>query len=176
MPFPQRFYRNLFWLTGILLAILLVQPFGRAQSIDDWASPQQENRGWIHDRANLLDWQTEFHLNRRINKLMGRTSAEFAIATLPQIEPSQSLRTFGLKLFNAWGIGNRDANNGVLLLVSQNDRRIEIITGTSLGDILPDAEVSRLIQQSIAPAFGQQQYATGITQAVNAIARSPKLQ
>jgi uncharacterized protein len=173
MLFPPRFYRNLFWLTGILLAVfLLVQPVSRAQSLDDWASlRQQENRGWIHDRADLLDWPTEFHLSRRINKLVGRTSAELAIATLPKIEPGQSLRAFGLKLFNAWGIGSRNANNGVLVVVSKTDRRIEIITGTGLGDVLPDAEVSRLIQQSIAPAFQQQQYAAGMTQAVNAIAQ-----
>lgn len=159
---------------GILLAVfLLVQPVSRAQSLDDWVRPQQqqENRGWIHDRADLLDWSTEFHLSRRINKLVGRTGAEFAIATLPNVEPGQSLRAFGLKLFNAWGIGNRDANNGVLLLVSKTDRRIEIITGTGLGDVFPDAEVSRLIQQAIAPAFQQQQYVAGITQAVNAIAQ-----
>jgi uncharacterized protein len=59
----------------------------------------------------------------------------------------------------------------VLLLVSKNDRRIEMITGTGLGEVFPDDEVSRLIQQAISPAFGQQQYATGMTQAVNAIAQ-----
>jgi uncharacterized membrane protein YgcG len=173
MPFPQRFYRNLFWLISIILTILLlVQPVSRAQSLDDWSrSQQQENRGWIHDRADLLDWPTEFHLSRRINKLVGRTSAELAIATLSQVEVEQSLRAFGLKLFNAWGIGNRETNNGVLLLVSKNDRRIEIITGKGLGEVLPNAEVSRLIQQEMVPAFQQQQYAAGVTQAVNTIAQ-----
>jgi uncharacterized protein len=172
MSFPQRFYRNLIWLVGIILSILLlIQPVSMAQSIDDWVSPQQQEgkRAWINDRADLLDWQTEIRLAFRINKLVGRTSAELAIATLPQVETGKSLRAFGLTLFNAWGIGKKDTNNGVLLLVSKNDRRIEIITGTGLGEVLPDAEVGRLIQQEIAPAFQQQEYATGMIQAVNAI-------
>ncbi|CAN1211730.1 TPM domain-containing protein [Tumidithrix helvetica PCC 7403] len=172
--FFQRFYRKLFLLVAIFLtSLLLIQPSVMSQSLDDWGSPQQNEgrQGWIRDRADLLDWQTELHLSHRINKLVGRTSAEFAIATLPKIATEQSPRAFAIKLFNVLGIGKREANNGVLLLVSKNDRRIEIITGKGLSEILPDGEVSRLIQQEIVPAFQQQQYATGIIQAVNAIAQ-----
>jgi uncharacterized membrane protein YgcG len=151
----------------------LVQPFAIAQSLDDWVNPQQKEgkHSWIYDRADLLDWQTEFNLNLRINKLAGRTSAELAIATLPKVETEQSPRAFAIKLFNALGIGKRETNNGVLLLVSKNDQRIEIVTGKGLGEALPNAEVSNLIQQEIVPLFQQQQYATGIVQGVNAIAQ-----
>ncbi|HEY9656955.1 MAG TPA: TPM domain-containing protein, partial [Allocoleopsis sp.] len=179
MPYFQRFCRNFVWLLGLSLAMLLLfQPCASAQSADAWVSPRRQdgNGGWISDRANLIDWSTERSLNRRINKLVGRTRAEMAIATLPQLEAGQSSRAFALNLFNAWGIGNRDTNNGVLLFISHADRRIEIITGTGLGDVLPDAAVSRLIQQEIVPAFRQQDYAKGITQGVNAIAQSLEAQ
>lgn len=174
MRLPQQFYRYLVWFVSAVLGILLlVQPVSMAQSIEDWRDPteQQANRGWIHDRANLLDWQTEIHLALRINKLVGRTSAELAIVTLPKVESRQSLRAFGLALFNAWEIGSSDRNNGLLLLVSQADRRIEIITGSGLDTVLPEAELSRLIQQEIALSFAQQQYALGIIKAVNTIAQ-----
>ncbi|MFN5765485.1 MAG: TPM domain-containing protein, partial [Pseudanabaena sp.] len=148
----------------MLVILLLKQPVGMAQSTNDLVNPQQKDgkQQWIYDRADLLDWGTEFSLNLRINKLVGRTSAELAIATSPKVETEQSPRAFAVKLFNALGIGKRETNNGVLLLVSKNDRRIEIITGKGLGEVLPDAEVSDLIQQKIVPSFQQQQYATGI--------------
>jgi len=174
MSFSKSFYQNLGLLIGIvLIVILLVQPLAIAQSIDDWGNPQQKEgkQPWIYDRADLLDWQTELKLNLRINKLVGRTSAELAIATIPKIEAEQSPRAFALKLFNALGIGKKETNNGVLLFVSKSDRRIEVITGKGLGEVLPDREVSDLIQQEIVPSFQQQQYATGIIQGVNAIAQ-----
>lgn len=151
--------------------LLLIQPVSLAQSVQDWQSPRQQSGEWISDRADLIPWQIEHHLNRRINKLAGRTNAELAIATLPQLEAGQSAHAFGLNLFNTWGVGNRDTNHGVLILVSQLDRRIEIITGTGLSNILPDAEVSKLIQQEIMPAFQRQDYPTGIVQGTTAIAQ-----
>jgi uncharacterized protein len=104
MSFTKSLYQNLCLLIGIVLAVLLlVQPVAIAQSIDDWVNPQQKEGKlpWIYDRADLLDWQTELALNLRINKLVGRTSAELAIATIPKIETEQSPRAFALKLFNA---------------------------------------------------------------------------
>ncbi len=174
MSFSKSFYQNLGLLIGIVLVVvLLVQPLAIAQSIDDWVNAQQKEgkHPWIYDRADLLDWQTEFNLNLRINKLVGRTSAELAIATLPKVETEQSPRAFAIKLFNALGIGKRETNNGVLLLVSKNDQRIEIVTGKGLGEILPNGEVSDLIQQEIVPSFRSQQYAMGIVQGVNAISQ-----
>lgn len=168
----QRFSQRLLGWLGVVLAVLfLLQPITLAQPVNDWVSPRQQTAGWIRDQADLLPWYTEHHLNRRINKLVGRTSAELAIATLPQVPAGQSAHGVALHLFNQWGIGQRDSNNGVLLLVSLADRRIEIITGTGLSHTLPDAEVSRLIQADIVPAFQQQDYARGIEQGTSAIAQ-----
>lgn len=172
MPFVSRPYRYGLWLWGILLAgMLLFQHPAWAQSVQDWQSPRQQQASWISDRANLIPWVTEQHLNRRINQLWGRTRAEIAIATLPQLPTNSSAHGFALDLFNTWGIGNRDTNNGVLLLVSSTDRHIEIITGTGLQAILPDVAVRQLIQREIVPAFQQQDYATGIQQGTTAIAQ-----
>lgn len=176
MPISQRFYRHLFIFVGVILAVvLLVQPVSIAESSNDWVQQKQGRQSWIDDRADLLDWQSELQLSLRINKLVGRTSAEFAIATLPKIAIAESPRAFAIKLFNTLGVGKRETNNGVLLLVSQNDRRIEIVTGKSLREVLPDREISDLIQQEIVPSFQEQQYARGITQGVNAIAQRLEL-
>ncbi|PZU97793.1 MAG: hypothetical protein DCE90_06855 [Pseudanabaena sp.] len=174
MSFFKSFHQNLGLLIGIVLAsLLLVQPIAIADSISDWISPQQKDgkQQWIYDRAELLDWQTELNLNLRINKLVGRTSAEFAIITIPKIEAEASARIFAVKLFNTLGIGKRETNNGVLMLISKSDQRIEIVTGKGLNTILPDGEVGALIQKEIVPSFKQQQFGTGIIQGVNTIAQ-----
>jgi uncharacterized protein len=165
-------YRNLIAGFGVALAILLtIQPGSFAQSVNDWQSPAKQSGVWISDRAEIIPGQTERDLNRRIDMLTGRTTAELAIATIPKLETGQSVRAFALNLFNAWGIGDLNQNNGVLLFVSKADRRIEIITGKGLSEILPDREVSRLIQQEIVPAFRQEDYARGIEQGTEAIAQ-----
>jgi uncharacterized protein len=172
MPILKRLDQTLLGCLGVILAgWLLMQPVSLAQSLNNWPNPRQQSGTWISDRTNLIPWTTEHHLNRRITLLAARTGAEIAIATLPQLPSSQSAHDLALDLFNTWGVGNREANTGVLLFVSQADRRIEIITGKGLGEILPDAEVSRLIQQTIVPAFQRQEYATGIEQGTVAIAQ-----
>ena len=172
MSFFKSLSRTLIAVFGVALAILFaIQPVSFAQSVNDWQSPAKQSGVWISDRAEIIPWQTERDLNRRIDMLMGRTSAELAIATTPKLETGQSAREFALNLFNAWGIGDRNKNNGVLLFVSKADRRIEIITGKGLSEILPDREVSSLIQKEIVPAFRQEDYAKGIEQGTEAIAQ-----
>lgn len=172
MSFFKSLDRNLIAVFGFALAILFaIQPASFAQSVNDWQSPAQQSGRWISDRAEIVPLQTERALNRRIDLLTGRTSAELAIATIPKLETGQSVREFALNLFNVWGIGDRNQNNGVLLFVSKADRRIEIITGRGLSEILPDREVSRLIQETIVPAFRQEDYARGIEQGTEAISQ-----
>lgn len=166
-------------LLGIILMLVLISPISWAQSMQELPNPRQQNGSWISDRAELLSPESEAQLNRRINQLAARTTAELAIANLPQLESTQSSHEFALTLFNAWKIGNRFKNNGVLLLLIKENRRIEVMTGRGLQEILPDAEVSRLIQQDILPALQQTEYELGIQQGTFAIAqhleaRSPK--
>ncbi|MCG9890156.1 MAG: TPM domain-containing protein [Thermosynechococcaceae cyanobacterium MS004] len=134
------------------------------------ANPRQVNSTWINDSAELLSSQVEGELNNRINQLVARTTAEIAIATVSNPIPPPETRSEALALFNRWGIGKRDRNNGVLIFVSSASQRVEIITGKGLGDILPDHQVSESIKQHILPAFRQGDYTAGIVQGTNTIA------
>jgi len=93
MSFFKSLSRTLIAVFGVALAILFaIQPASFAQSVNDWQSPAKQYGVWISDRAELISWQTELRLNRCINKLVGRTSAELAIATTPKLETGQSAR------------------------------------------------------------------------------------
>ncbi len=164
-------WRSWGYVLTLTLLLLLVCPVSLAQSVQDLPNPRQQNGSWISDRADLLSPAMEGQLNQRINQLNARTTAELAIATLPQIESTNDSRAFTLELFNHWKIGKRFKNNGVLLLIAKNNRRVEVMTGSGLQDTLPDAEVSQLIQQQMLPAFQQADYETGIHQGTLAIAQ-----
>lgn len=177
---PMRHARRLVTGLALILVLLCVSPIDRAQAltVSDLPNPRRATGSWICDQADLLSPDTERQLNRRINQLVARTSAELAIATVPQLDSSQEPRAFALDLFNTWRIGQRQRHNGVLLFIAQDNRRIEIITGKGLQDVLPDPTVSQVIQQQIVPAFRQTNpptvptgYETGLVQGTSAIAQ-----
>jgi uncharacterized protein len=149
----------------------LISPPVLAQSIQDLPNPRQQNGSWIQDRAEILSPAVERQINHRIDQLTAKTSAELAIATLPQLPAGQDPHTFALEVFNTWKIGQRRSNNGVLLFVAQENRRVEVITGQGLQETLPDAEVASLIRQEIVPAFQQGGYEAGLVQGTTAIAQ-----
>lgn len=125
-----------------------------------WAVPykqvpnsRQQNGGWVTDMANVLSPQTESQLNQLITQLEAENGSEIAVVTVPETSPSASPKAFATSLFNHWGIGKKEENNGVLFLISKGDRRVEIETGYGVEAILPDAKVGQMIDQQILPNF-----------------------
>lgn len=164
------------WLKlGLILGVfcllgLTFNPGSFALTVNDVPNPRQTENTWISDRAELLSPPVERQLNQQMSQLAARTTAELAIATVPNVPPPQEPRAFALELFNHWGIGKRDKNNGVLLFVAKDNRQVEIITGKGLTNILPNAAISTLIREQIIPPFRQGNYETGIVQGTGAIA------
>ena len=98
-----------------------------------------------------------------------RTGAQFALVTLQSLEGGQ-IDDFTNKLFAKWGVGEKGKNNGVMLLVAIKDRKARVEVGYGLEPILPDALAGRVLDEQLFPAFKQQRYVRGLSQAVNRIA------
>lgn len=81
----------------------------------------------------------------------------------------EDVASYTHNLFNKWGIGRQKENNGVLLLVAKNDRKLFIATGRGLEAALPDAIVSSIIRHDITPYFKQELYAQGIAKGLSSI-------
>ncbi len=96
------------------------------------------------------------------NQSGDKNGAEVAVVTVPETKPAASPKEFATSLFNEWKIGKKDLNNGVLLLVSQRDRRVEIETGYGVESILPDAKVGQIISSEMTPRFKQGDYNGGV--------------
>lgn len=123
-----------------------------AITVEEVPNPRQLYGGWISDTANLLSPQTEAKLDLNISSLEKNKGTEIAIVTVLETAPV-SPKEFATALFNYWGIGKKRQNNGVLFLISLNDRRVEIETGYGIEKVLSNEEVSKIIACDIIPFF-----------------------
>jgi uncharacterized protein len=122
----------------------------------------------VNDYAGLLTPAERESLEARCRLLRQRTGAQLAVVTLKSLEGGQ-IDDFANKLFKRWSIGEKGKDNGILLLVAVDDRQMRIEVGYGLEPIVPDALAGRIVQNQLRPNFRNQQYAAGLTAAVNAL-------
>jgi uncharacterized protein len=127
-----------------------------------------EPQGHVNDLAGLLNDAERSAMEERLVQLRQQNGAEVAVAVLPSLEGGQ-IDDFANKLFQKWGLGNKDQDNGLLLLVAVQDRKARIEVGYGLEAILPDALAGRILDERLFPAFKRQQYAEGLEQAIQQI-------
>ena len=157
--------KRTFWAVCLCLSFILFPLPSYALTVQDVPNPQTESGGWVTDMAQILSPNTEAKLNQAISELHSQTGEGIAVVTVPDTTPAPSVKAFTTKLFNYWDIGR----NGVLLLVSKSDRRVEITTGYGIEAILPNAQVSGIIQKEIIPQFRQGNFEDGILAGIKSL-------
>jgi uncharacterized protein len=113
-----------------------------------------------------------------ISDLEAKNGSEIAVVTVPDTKPSVTPKAFATELFNFWGIGKKGKNNGVLLLISSGERRVQIETGSGIQSILPDAKAVGIIETEITPRFKQQDFDGGTlagTKALVKVLQTPRV-
>ena len=153
-------------------AVLLTPLVSEALTVEEVTNPKSTGNGWVTDMADILSDKTEIELNRLITNLEKTNGAEIAVVTLPETAPANSPKAFATQLFNYWGIGKAESDNGILFLISTADRRVEIETGYGIEDILADAEVSNIIDTKITPQYKQNNYDRGTLDGTTALVRA----
>ena len=156
--------------SGFISAIVILTPLSsQALTVEEIPNPRQYNGGWVTDLANILDEESETKINRLLSDLEQSNGAEIAVVTVPDTEPAATPKAIATELFNYWGIGKADVDNGVLFLISVGDRRVEIETGSGLQTILPDTEVKEIIDNKITPQYKQGNYDRGTLNGTKAL-------
>jgi uncharacterized protein len=124
--------------------------------------------GRIVDEAGLLTAQDEAELNATLQSLEGTSSDQLAVVTLKSLQ-GFSIEDFGYKLGRHWGIGQAGKDNGVLLIVAPNERKVRIEVGKRLEPIMTDAMSRIIIENAILPGFRRGDFAGGIRAGVRDI-------
>ena len=148
---------------GFLLATLLSIPliaFG-------FISPGFPN-GFVNDFAVILKPETISTLNQKLEQFSKDTSNEISVVTISRLE-DETIETYAEKLFQEWGIGKEKEDNGLLLLVSVEDREMRIEVGYGLEPLVTDIDSGRIIREILTPAFQAGDYDGGISKAVDTI-------
>lgn len=124
--------------------------------------------GRVVDRAELLDAPTEARLTSMLAAHEQATTEQLVVVTVPDLA-GRSIEEFGVALGRAWGIGQKGEDNGALLIVARDERRVRIEVGYGLEGRLTDAQSSLIINRIIVPAFREGDFARGISDGVAAI-------
>jgi uncharacterized protein len=134
-------------------------------------------RGRVNDYAKLLSQERVMALEAQLEKFERETGHQIAVLTIPSLQGG-SLEDFSIRVAETWKIGKKGFDNGAILLIARDDRRLRIEVGYGLEGVLPDAIASRIIREVITPRFRSGDYAGGIEAGVNSIlnvARGEKL-
>ncbi|MDD2621023.1 MAG: TPM domain-containing protein [Syntrophomonadaceae bacterium] len=129
----------------------------------EYAVPQPSTELYVLDQAGVISDETEAMIINTSKELARQTKAQVAVVTLTSIE-DQPIEDVGLAILRDWGLGDKELNNGLLLLVVPSDRQMRIEVGYGLEGALPDAKTGRIRDQYIIPAFKQDDYDLGIRQ------------
>ena len=165
----KRFLSDTSHLTLLLLAMIIaLSTNARAETIESVVNPKRANNSWVSDMAQVLDSDTKQKLNALLTNLEHETGAEMAVVTIHQTDGA-SPKQFATRLFNRWGIGKKSSDNGVLMLLVLDARRIEVETGKGMSSILPAGQVQDILQQHVIPRFKKNDYPGGVVAGTRAL-------
>ncbi|MDT7933915.1 MAG: TPM domain-containing protein [Sphingomonadaceae bacterium] len=134
--------------------------------------PKLEGR--VTDAANIIPAGSRAELDAKLRMFEAQTGRQFVVATIPDLQ-GYDIADYGYQLGRAWGIGQRGQNNGILLIVAPNERRIRIEVGYGLEGDLPDAVASSIVRNDIRPRFKAGDLPGGISAGVDAVLKQLQL-
>lgn len=130
--------------------------------------------GRVVDEAGLLSPEAEAGLTAKLEALERDTTDQLVVVTVPDLQ-GYPIEEFGYQLGRTWRIGQAGKDNGVLLIVARDERRVRVEVGYGLEPVLTDALSALIIHEQILPSFREGFYERGIDQGVAAIDRQLRL-
>jgi len=149
-------------LTPAMLVVLLVATSAMALEVPPY-------KGYVNDLAGMMSPQARQTLEAQLTQLAKSDSTQVAVLTIPSLE-GDDINEFSIRVTDAWKIGQKGHNNGVLLLVSQGDRKVRIEVGYGLEGVLTDVLSAQIIMDVIGPRFKAGDFDGGFLNGVGAIA------
>lgn len=124
--------------------------------------------GRVVDNAGLIDAATEQVLVQKLEAFEAKSSDQIVVATIPSLG-GEAIEPYANRLFRAWQLGQAGENNGILLLIARDDRKMRIEVGYGLEGTLTDLHSKLIIETDLVPAFRAGDFSGGISRAVDDI-------
>ena len=115
----------------------------------------------VTDLTHTLSTQESNQLEQQLAQFEASKGSQVALLIVPTTQP-ETIEQYAIRVVDAWKLGRKGIDDGVLLLVAKNDRALRIEVGYGLEGILPDALAKRIIEETIVPAFRQGNFFGGL--------------
>ncbi|RPH37201.1 TPM domain-containing protein [bacterium] len=122
----------------------------------------------VNDTAEILSPETVSSLEALLKAHEDSTSNQVAVLTVASLE-GETIEEFSIRVVDSWKLGQKGKDNGILLLVARDDRKVRIEVGRGLEGDLPDITCGSIIRKQILPRFKEGDYDTGVTDGIHAI-------
>ncbi len=154
------------FLLAALIAIFLGAS-GIFNTVRVYAAPPQPV-GYVNDFANIIPDDVEAALEAKLSAYETKTTNEVVVVTVLSLE-GKSVEDYTIELARAWGVGQKEKDNGIVILVAPSERKVRIEVGYGLEGTIPDAIAKRIIEQDMTPKFRAGDLAAGIVAGVDAV-------
>ncbi|MFL5743119.1 MAG: TPM domain-containing protein [Niastella sp.] len=160
----------------LILFLLLssVFAFSQQKELNSFVKKLPVPHKAVNDFGRFLTSSERDTLETELKSYLKQTTNAIVVVTLesltdPKTEKEYTIEEAALAYFNTWGVGDKIKNNGVLLMVSRNPRKVRIQVGTGLGNILTNESCQQIVDNNLVPNFKQGLFFAGIKEAVIAI-------
>ena len=152
-------------LTGLLISLAFSVGLAHAATI-----PQPTSDFFVYDGAHVLSADTYQTLQAQAVALEASTGSQLVVVTIPTLD-DQDIESFATQLFRDWGIGSRERNDGVLLLLAIQDHQYRLEIGYGLEGAIPDGVAGSIGRQFLVPNLKNDDYDTAVLQATAALVK-----
>lgn len=170
LPMRNVISRGLHWprMLAVCLLLLFVSLVVFNAHAQDAAKPAQALTGRVVDAAGIIDPAQLQSLTQKLADFEAKSSDQVVVVTVPSLN-GEDIESYSNRLYRAWALGQKQENNGILLVVAPNDRKVRIEVGYGLEGTMTDALSSVIINGTIIPAFRSGDYSGGVVQGVDGI-------
>jgi uncharacterized protein len=120
-------------------------------------------QGYVNDYAGILSSSEEQQISQIFSNMEKTTKAQGVLLTIPTLE-GESIESFSIKVAEAWKLGHAEEDNGLLILLAMNEKKVRIEVGYGLESLLTDAKSGYIIREVIIPEFKKGNFANGLYQ------------
>jgi len=129
---------------------------------------------YFNDYAGVVSAAAATQLNQRLEQFERDSSCQILVAVYPKMQSDSSIEDYTVRVAQAWKVGQKEQNNGAVLFVFIQDRKMFLQTGYGLEGVLPDAICKRIIENEIKPGFKAGNFEAGLTAGVHAMLAAVK--
>ncbi|MCY6371012.1 TPM domain-containing protein [Clostridium ganghwense] len=150
------------FLIAIFVLLTLLIPFQKIEA--ETVYPAPTSLKYVNDYVGILDNEAKEYIVSVGKELEDKTGAQAVIVVVNSLEGNE-IRDYGIKLFRKWGIGQKDKDNGLLILMAMEERSWSVEVGRGLEGAIPDILTNRVMQDVAVPAFKKNNFGVGLKNA-----------